>query len=275
MPFYVDPSTSNGALQIKGEAFATNSGTFPANVSVLSNNRWEASVVLGNSNFLNANVRITDASIVSNSKMLKAVTATGEYAVFSPVSIPSSGSLTTYSPIMAADFTGYFSHGQIICTGTVLAPTGTAIQDFVTGQTLADFVVNGTDIIWYDAEIGGNILPLSTLIVSGVTYYASQTVNGCESSTKLAVTGGINLQREDFESIAFKYFPNPVENRLNVTSSENIESVEIYNFLGQKVFYATFNAMEGEVDFSSLSKGTYILRAKIGELAKNVKIVKK
>lgn len=275
LPFYVDPSTSNGALQIKGEAFATNSGTFPANVSVLSNNRWEASVVSGNSNFLNANVRITDASIASNSKMLKSATATGEYAVFSPVSIPSSGSLTTYSPIMAADFTGYFSHGQIICTGTVLAPTGTAIQDFVTGQTLADFVVNGTDIIWYDAEIGGNILPLSTLIVSGVTYYASQTINGCESSTKLAVTGGINLQREDFEAIAFKYFPNPVENTLNLTSSENIESVEIYNFLGQKVFYTTFNAMEGEVDFSSLSKGTYILRAKIGEVVKNVKIVKK
>ena len=176
---------------------------------------------------------------------------------------------------MATDFTGYFSHGQIICTGTVLAPTGTAIQDFVTGQTLADFVVNGMDIIWYDAEIGGNILPLSTLIVSGVTYYASQTVNGCESSTKLAVTGGINLQREDFEAIAFKYYPNPVENRLNLTSSENIELVEIYNFLGQKVLYATFNAMEGEVDFSSLSKGTYVLRAKIGELVKNVKIVKK
>lgn len=275
LPFYVDPSTSNGALQIKGEAFTTNSGTFPANVSVLSNNRWEAAVVSGNSNFINANLRIVDASIASNSKILKSATANGEYAVFSPVSIPSSGTLTTYSPIMAADFTGYFSHGQIICSGTVLAPTGAATQDFVTGQTLADFTVNGTDIIWYDAETGGNILPLSTLIVTGVTYYASQTVNGCESITKLAVTADIDLGREDFEAISFKYYPNPVENKLNFIASENIDAVEIYNFLGQKVFYKAPNSMEGELDFSSLSKGTYILRAKIGGLVKNVKIIKK
>lgn len=275
LPLYVDPSTLSGAVQIKGEAFTTNSGTFPANVTALSSNRWEALIVSGSGNLSNANVRITDASIAFNSKMLKSTAANGEYAVFSPVSIPATGTLTTYSTIVASNFTGYFSHGQIICSGTVLAPTGAAVQDFVTGQTLADFVVNGTDVIWYDAETNGNILPLSTLIVSGTTYYASQTVNGCESTNRLPVTGGINLEREDFETITFKYYPNPVENRLNLVSSETINSIEIYNLLGQKVLYKAVNAMEEQLDFSPLSKGTYILKAQIGDVMKNIKIIKK
>lgn len=273
LPFYIDPSTS-GALQIKGEAFTVNSGTFPSNVSSLSSNRWETALVAGNTNFLNANVRITDASIVSNSKMLKSTTANGEYTVFSPVSIVSANNLTTYSPIMASDFTGYFSHGQIICTGTVVAPTGNAVQDFVTGQTVANFIVNGNDIIWYDAETGGSILPLSTVLVSGTTYYASQTVNGCESNTRLAVTAGINLGIDDFETIVFKYYPNPVSNMLNLVASETINSVEIFNLLGQRVFSKKMDAMQEQLDFSQLPKGTYILKATIGNVIKNVKIVK-
>lgn len=274
LPLYVDPSTSGGALQIKGEAFTVNSGTFPSNVSSLSNNRWEAVLIAGNANLVNTNVRITDASIASNSKMLKSATANGEYAVFSPVSIVSAGTLTTYYPIMASDYTGYFSHGQIICTGTVAAPTGTPVQDFLTGQTVANFIVNGSDIIWYDAETGGNILPLSTLLVSGVTYYASQTINGCESSTRLAITAGILLGIDDFNTIDFKYYPNPVSNTLNLVASETINSVEIYNLLGQRVFSKKLDTMQEQLDFSQLPKGTYILKATIGSLMKNVKIVK-
>ena len=273
LPFYIDPSTSGGALQIKGEAFVANSGTFPSNVSSLSNNRWEALLIAGNANLLNANVRIVDAGITTNSKMLKSATANGEYAVFSPASIVAVDNLYTYSSIRVSDFSGYFSHGQIICSGTVAEPTGSPVQDFVTGQTLADFVVNGSDIIWYDAD--GNRLPLSTILVSGTTYYASQTINGCESSGRLAVTAGINLGTDDFEAIAFKYYPNPVSDRLNLVASENIDSVEIYNLLGQRVFSKKLDAMQEQLDFSQLPKGTYILKAAIGNVMKNVKIVKK
>lgn len=274
LPIHIDPSTSGASIQIKVEAFDTNSGTFPANISVLSNNRWETSLLSGNGNFLNANVRIEDASIAVNSKMLKAPTANGEYAIFSPVSTVATGTLTTYSPIIASNFTGFFSHGQVICLGTVLAPTGTAVQDFTTGQTLANFTVAGTDIIWYDAATGGNILPLSTPIVSGVTYYASQTINGCESITRLEVTAGIDLGTEDFENITFKYYPNPVNTILNLVSSENISFVEVYNLLGQKVLDKNVNEIQTQIDLSPLSKGTYIVKVSIGDFMKSVKIIK-
>ncbi|GGD16705.1 T9SS type A sorting domain-containing protein [Flavobacterium orientale] len=67
------------------------------------------------------------------------------------------------------------------------APTGDATQDFC-DDTLADLVVVGTNVIWYDLATGGNVLPDTTALVDGTTYYASQTVDGCESTSRLAVT---------------------------------------------------------------------------------------
>lgn len=67
------------------------------------------------------------------------------------------------------------------------APTGSANQSFSNGDTLANVVVSGTNIQWYDAATNGNLLPSSTVLVHGTTYYATQTLNGCESPT-LAVT---------------------------------------------------------------------------------------
>ncbi|MCD8519184.1 MAG: hypothetical protein LRY32_06815 [Flavobacterium sp.] len=51
-----------------------------------------------------------------------------------------------------------------------------------------NIVITGTNIIWYDSLSGNTVLPTSTLLQNGVTYYASQTINGCESHTRLAIS---------------------------------------------------------------------------------------
>ena len=84
---------------------------------------------------------------------------------------------------------GCFSVAELTLTvnAASVAPTGDANQNFCS-QTLADLVVSGTNLIWYDAETGGNVLPGTTTLVDGTTYYVSQTTNGCESIDRLAIT---------------------------------------------------------------------------------------
>lgn len=67
------------------------------------------------------------------------------------------------------------------------APTGSTQQDFCSAQnpTISNLTVTGQNIIWYDST--GKILTASTPLSDGKTYYATQSVNGCESTTKLAV----------------------------------------------------------------------------------------
>lgn len=62
-------------------------------------------------------------------------------------------------------------------------PATTSPQTFciLQNSTISDITISGQNIKWYDAQTNGNQLPNTTAIQNGRTYYASQTINGCES----------------------------------------------------------------------------------------------
>lgn len=67
-------------------------------------------------------------------------------------------------------------------------PIATAIQTFcdIENATLADLTITGTNILWYASSTGGTALNETEPLIS-TTYYASQTLNTCESSARLPV----------------------------------------------------------------------------------------
>jgi gliding motility-associated-like protein len=67
-------------------------------------------------------------------------------------------------------------------------PVGNANQPFCSDQnsTIANILVTGQNIKWYDSLANGTLLSNTTALLNGMTYYASQTVNSCESE-RLAV----------------------------------------------------------------------------------------
>ena len=67
-------------------------------------------------------------------------------------------------------------------------------QSFCIGQnaTLANMVITGSNIKWYSAASAGTLLPATTVLTNGTTYYASQTVGTCESATRTAVQVTLN-----------------------------------------------------------------------------------
>ena len=74
------------------------------------------------------------------------------------------------------------------------ALTGSANQNFCTTQnpTIANLVLEPNNAAWYDNAVNGNALPNTKSLVDGTTYYAAQeTVNGCESDDRYAVTVSI------------------------------------------------------------------------------------
>ncbi|MBK1896944.1 DUF7948 domain-containing protein [Chryseobacterium paridis] len=73
-----------------------------------------------------------------------------------------------------------------VVVNTTPKPAANTTQDFCASAnpTLANLVVNGTSLVFYSTT--GNILPLTTPLVHGQTYFVTQTINGCESE-KLAI----------------------------------------------------------------------------------------
>ena len=76
----------------------------------------------------------------------------------------------------------------------VLPPTADTLQKFcVSGNlTISDLQVQGIQVKWYASANALVELPNTTILVTGTTYYASQTINGCESSQRKAVTVVLN-----------------------------------------------------------------------------------
>jgi hypothetical protein len=77
----------------------------------------------------------------------------------------------------------------VVITTTPAGPTGNATQTFCSASnpTIADLTATGSNIKWYDAASGGNLLAGTTALVNGNHYFASQTI-GCESVDRLDVT---------------------------------------------------------------------------------------
>src|SRR5690606_3002979 len=151
------------------------------------------------------------------------------------------------------------------------APEGEATQEFDSGETLADLEVMGEGLIWYADEELTEELEETTALVDGTTYYVTASNEYCES-TALAITVTEVLSTIDFGGAVFSYYPNPVTDVLYLnTTDQKIDSVVIYNMLGQKIQEFTDSST---LDMSGLSKGNYLVKVTIGNTSKTIRIVK-
>jgi hypothetical protein len=95
-------------------------------------------------------------------------------------------SATTYT-VTVTDANGCQSPAsQTVTVINTPSPSGPSAQTFCSGATVSDLNVTGTSIAWYANSIGGAPLAGSDVLANEI-YYASQTVNGCESINRLGV----------------------------------------------------------------------------------------
>lgn len=82
---------------------------------------------------------------------------------------------------------------KVVVNSPALPVTQNMVQIFcaIDKPKISDFQISGIQIKWYD--VNGNLLNPNTLLEDGKTYYASQTIDGCESNrigiqAKLTIT---------------------------------------------------------------------------------------
>ena len=162
----------------------------------------------------------------------------------------------------------------------VAAPTGVATQSFNPGDTLSVLVVNGQGIKWYatpnDVINHVNALPTTTVIVNNKTYYATQTISGCESKTSLAVlayneTLGVNNASK---GIKLQVYPNPVNDVLHFIGEDKITKIVIISIDGKKISEKTMSN-ERRLNVHTLIQGTYLINIFTDRGLQTIKFIKK
>ena len=145
------------------------------------------------------------------------------------------------------------------------APTGESTQSFSQGNDLSALVVNGSAIKWYatvnDALNRVNELPITTKLVDNTTYYATQTVNNCQSYGYLAVKAIYQTMAvgDITKNSQITIYPNPVKETLNLKSTLQINKIEILTVDGRLIRINNLQK-DNKLDVSDLASGIYLIK---------------
>jgi Secretion system C-terminal sorting domain/Ig-like domain CHU_C associated len=205
--------------------------------------------------------------------------------VSQPFALNSSGTIGFYTNTWSAtdDCGNSTVSDQTITVNNVTpAPDGASQQTLAEGSTLADIILAGDDIQWYDAatntttnkSTNSSLLPSSTVLVDGTTYYASQKQNGFESTQRLPVTVTLTpLGVDTFKSNQITLSPNPTHSNLNLQLNNNkvADKITITNLSGKTILTLTNT---NKVNVENLAAGAYLLQAQSGKEKYQSKFIK-
>ena len=85
---------------------------------------------------------------------------------------------------------------------------------------------------------------------------------------------GTSLGLEHVGESQFLFFPNPVNDVLTINAQVSIDSITVYNMLGQTVITSTPNTNDSTVDMSTLQTGAYFVQVSINNTLNTVRVIK-
>ncbi|MCB0442505.1 MAG: T9SS type A sorting domain-containing protein [Flavobacterium sp.] len=154
----------------------------------------------------------------------------------------------------------------------------------ISGQTYSFNSSVATDFITIGSEDGttpisyGTTPLIWTSDVTGVVRFYIHLNDQCETENldrTRSVICGETLSTVSFDNSNFKFYPNPVKDILTISYETSISKVYVVNLLGQELISKSINANESQLDLSTLSAGTYLVRITTEDnLEKTIKIVK-
>ena len=71
-----------------------------------------------------------------------------------------------------------------------------------------------------------------------------------------------------------KLYPNPTSNVLNIESIGSIQTISVYNVLGQEVINKALNSTSTALDVSSLNSGIYVVKTVVDGVTSSTKFIK-
>jgi hypothetical protein len=119
-----------------------------------------------------------------------------------------------------------------------------------------------SSFIYDKASIFFNFIPTAPNAVEGTYYFDN-------------VSYGAALGVSSFETSNVKMYPNPTSSFFTIEAKNTVESVSLFNVLGQEVLSKYPNSNSVTLDIASLQTGVYVVKITIGGVSSTSRIVKK
>ena len=208
----------------------------------------------------------------------------------SPITLSANGEVTVQANLDPMSFAISYTiciPGTVLCSTAVCVVTVTPVppvapftQTLPFNSTLANLVVTGQNILWYANPTAGRSitevpLPLSTPLVNGTTYYASQTVNGIESKERMPVSVTLSVLANlhyTFADFTQHFDSNTAQ--LHLENGKLMDEVSVYAISGKAVITQSVQSNKVNLSLSTLAAGTYIVVVKADGNQHTFKLVK-
>lgn len=164
---------------------------------------------------------------------------------------------------------------------TSVTVTWTANPTATDGYTVDVFLEGAdpnTDTPVASVSVGAGVNNATVNGLTPDTSYDVYVTSDCGDGN-ITMGGGLNFSTStvgvaDNDLTQINYFPNPVKEELTITSANSIESVTVYNLLGQAVMKVEPRNLTVVLNMSTLPTGTYVLKATVADASSTFKIVK-
>lgn len=111
----------------------------------------------------------------------------------------------------------------VITVKSTPAPTGVAKQHFCNDTTIAALAINGTAIKWYASATGTSPLSNNYALTNETNYFATQTIDGCESINRFQTT--VTIQK----------IPTPTGDSIQRFCLEDTPNITKLNVMGTNI----------------------------------------
>jgi len=100
--------------------------------------------------------------------------------------------------------------------------------------------------------------------------------NGADGKVRITYTipTAVGIQEINNQQSQIEIFPNPTTTTFTITSSDKIESIKVYNIIGELLFTETPNNTQSTINISQFSKGIYFAEIKTEKGIVRKKVVK-
>lgn len=135
-----------------------------------------------------------------------------------------------------------------------------------------DIVATGEIIIPNSVSLGSKRMRV-------IKSYGLATSNACDQISygqvedyTIEIVEDLSVENQVFDD--FIFYPNPVENQLNLKAANAIEEVSVYNLLGQEVLASEPNQLQTQIDLQGLAPAIYMMEVRINGVKKVFRVVK-
>jgi hypothetical protein len=82
------------------------------------------------------------------------------------------------------------------------------------------------------------------------------------------------LSNNSFESTDFTYYPNPVNDILSISTASTVDTIKVYNMLGQMVVETAPKVSNPQVDMNELQSGVYLVTLEVEGSLQTFRVIK-